>query len=132
MTKLTHYYNSFKQLQTNHLDYCYIIIQVTLNHQNNINMKIAPHPPQAHKPQDNISNKVTYKTTQMDNHTTLTCHLIHTVTTNFKSSDKNVDQPSLLKSMAFFDQTARGHLTFNLSTIFHFRPFRSLSGYIHY
>ena len=35
MTKyqLTHYYNSFKQLQTNQLDYCYIIIQVTLNHQ---------------------------------------------------------------------------------------------------
>ena len=33
MTKSTHYYNNFKQLQTNQLDYCYIIIQVTLNHQ---------------------------------------------------------------------------------------------------
>ena len=42
-----------------------------------------------HKLQDNTINKVTHKTTQMDNHTTLIRHLIHTATTNFKSFKPN-------------------------------------------
>ena len=111
---LKHYYHSFKQLQANQLESDYIITPVTLNYWQLVSKRILHnfnHNSINHNLQDNISNKVTYKTTQMGNHTntTLTCHLIHTVQTSFNQTTIIYQSVIILKStsldkiMASFD-----------------------------